>query len=96
MCMLSLVVKSGAPLYLRFRLLIVVASLVGAQTLGHMGFSRRSSQAPECGLSSYGTQTWLVRCMWHLPRPGIKLVSLALQGGFLTTEPPGKPVSQRF
>ena len=57
MCMLSLVVKSGAPLYLRFRLLIIVASLVGAQTLGHMGFSRRSSQAPECGLSSYGTQT---------------------------------------
>ena len=67
-----------------------VASLVGAQTLGHVGSSSRSSQAPECWLSSYGTRTWFVRCMWHLPRPGIKLVSLALQGGFLATEPPGK------
>ena len=57
MCMLSLVVKSGAPLYLWFKLLIVVASLVGAQTLGHMGFSRRSSLAPERGLSSYATRT---------------------------------------
>ena len=26
-----------------------------------------------------------------LPNPGIKLVSLALAGGFFTTEPPGKP-----
>ena len=25
-----------------------------------------------------------------LPRPGIKLMSLALAGGFFTTEPPGK------
>ena len=88
--MLSLIVKSGATLYLRYRLLTVVASLVGAQTVGHMGSSSRSSQAPECWLSSYGTQTWLVRCMWHLPRPGIKPVFLALQGGFLATEPPGK------
>ena len=29
--------------------------------------------------------------MWDLPRPGIKMVSFALQGGFLTTGPPGKP-----
>ena len=28
--------------------------------------------------------------MWDLPGPGIKLVSLALAGGFLTTGPPGK------
>ena len=26
-----------------------------------------------------------------LPDPGIELTSLALAGGFLTTEPPGKP-----
>ena len=26
-----------------------------------------------------------------LPNPGIKPVSLALAGGFFTTEPPGKP-----
>ena len=29
--------------------------------------------------------------MWDLPRPGIKPVSPALAGRFLTTEPPGKP-----
>ena len=29
--------------------------------------------------------------LWNLPAPGIKLVSLPLQGGFLTTGPPGKP-----
>ena len=28
---------------------------------------------------------------WDLPRPGIELVSPTLQGGFLTTGPPGKP-----
>ena len=30
--------------------------------------------------------------MWDLPRLGIKATSPALAGGFLTTEPPGKPV----
>ena len=29
--------------------------------------------------------------MWDLPGPGIKPVSPALAGGFLTTVPPGKP-----
>ena len=29
--------------------------------------------------------------MWDLPGPGIEPVSLALQRGFLTTGPPGKP-----
>ena len=29
--------------------------------------------------------------MWDLPRPGIKLMSPALSGGFFTIEPPGKP-----
>ena len=28
---------------------------------------------------------------WNLPRPGIELVSLALLGRFLTTEPPVEP-----
>ena len=31
--------------------------------------------------------------MWDLPRPGIERVSLALAGGFFTTEPPGKPLA---
>ena len=29
--------------------------------------------------------------MWDLPGPGVKPVSPALAGGFLTTDPPGKP-----
>ena len=29
--------------------------------------------------------------MWDLPQPGLEPVSPALAGGFLTTEPPGKP-----
>lgn len=29
--------------------------------------------------------------MWDLVGPGIELVSPALAGGFLTTEPAGKP-----
>ena len=31
--------------------------------------------------------------LWHvdLPRPGIEAMSPALEGGFFTTEPPGKP-----
>ena len=34
--------------------------------------------------------------MWDLPRPGLKLVSPALAGGFLTTAPPGRPQLQSF
>ena len=30
-----------------------------------------------------------------LPDPGIELMSLALAGGFFTTEPPAKPLSNR-
>ena len=33
-------------------------------------------------------------CETLVPGPGIKPVSLALQGGFLTTGPPGKPQVQ--
>ena len=29
--------------------------------------------------------------MWDLPGPGLKAMSPALVGGFLTTAPPGKP-----
>ena len=31
-----------------------------------------------------------------LPGPGIEPISLALQGGFLTTGPPGKPRALNF
>ena len=30
--------------------------------------------------------------MWDLPRPGTEPMSSALQGGFLTTRPPKKPL----
>ena len=41
-------------------------------------------------LSSCGARPQLLYSMWDLPRPGIKPVSPALQGGVLTTGPPGK------
>ena len=34
--------------------------------------------------------------MWHLPGPGLKPVSPALAGGFLTTAPPGKSLEVGF
>ena len=57
----------------------------------HMGFSGCSSWAPECRLCSCGAQVQLFHGMWNPPRPGTEPVSLALQGGYLTTGPPGKP-----
>ena len=45
-------------------------------------------------LSSCGVRAWLPHGMWDLfPRPGIELASPALEGGFLTTGPPGKSLS---
>ena len=44
-------------------------------------------------LSSCGTWAYLPRGMWDIPGPGIKLVSPAPQGGFLTTGSPGRPPS---
>ena len=52
-----------------------------AQAVGHVGFST-------CGAGAL-----LFRGMWGLPRSGIEPVSLALQGRFLLTGPPGKPKS---
>ena len=34
--------------------------------------------------------------MWNLPRPGIKLLSLALAGRFLTTGPQGTSLSRNL
>ena len=55
------------------------------------GLRSCSSQAPEHWLNSCGTQAQLPCSLQHLPGPGIELVSHALQGGFLTTGPSGKP-----
>ena len=55
------------------------------------GFSSCGSRALERRLSSCGAWAYLLRGMWDPPRPGLKPVSPALAGGFLTTAPPGKP-----
>ena len=34
--------------------------------------------------------------MWDLPGPGLEPMCPALAGGFLTTEPPGKPAAELF
>ena len=41
------------------------------------------------GSSSCGVWDLLPLGIWNLPRPGLKLVSPALAGGFFTTGPPG-------
>ena len=68
-------------------------SCCGAQALGYTGFSSCGSQGPECGLLSCGPSAQLPQGMWDLPRSGIEPVSLALQGRFSTTGPPGKSPS---
>ena len=62
----------------------------GLQWLQHVG---SGLAAP--GLSSTGSVAVVHRLscstMWDLPRPGVKPVSPALAGGFVTTEPLGNP-----
>ena len=60
----------------------------GAQALG-----ARASVVLVLGLSSCGARAWLRHRMWTLPGPGIKPVSPALADGFLTSGPPGKPIT---
>ena len=80
--------QQGLLSMLVLRLLTAVAALVGAQAVGSWASVAAASglQALGCGLSSR-----LFHSMWDLPEPGVKLVSLALQGGFLASGPPGKP-----
>ena len=59
--------------------LIIAASLVAEHRLQMRRLSNRGSRAQ------------LLHGMWDLPRSGLKPVSPALAGGFLTTVPPGKP-----
>ena len=67
----------------------------------HVGFSTRGTSAQQCGflvlghrLSSFGAWAQLLSGMWGLHRPGTEPLSLALAGGFFTTEPSEK--LQRF
>ena len=81
------------------RLLIVMAfSCCGARALGAQasvvvarGLSSCGPWALERRLSRCCARAFLLRGMWDLPGPGLKPVSLALVGRFLTTVPPGKP-----
>ena len=86
------------------RSLTEVASLVGgAQALGPRasviaarGLSSCGSWAPGHRLNCCGTRTLLLRSMWNLPESGIKLMSPALLGRFLSTVPPGKVQVNHF
>ena len=81
------VANRGCCLVTVRRLLIVVASLV------ERGLSdAQASVAMAHRLNSCGAQALLLGSMWDLAGSGIKPVSLALAGGFLTTEPPRKPL----
>ena len=84
-CGLSLVAVSGgysslwcAGFSLRWLLLLWSA---GSR---REGFSSCGSWALEHRLSSCGTQAQVLHGMWDLPGPGLKPVSPALAGGFLT------------
>ena len=61
-----------------------------AWVLRHAGFSSCSMWALGCGLSSCDTWAYLPHGMWNIPGPGIKPMSSALAGRFVTTEPPEK------
>ena len=54
---------------------------------GCAGFSSCGSWAVERRLSSCGAWAQLLHGTWDLPGPGLKPVSPALAGGFLTTAP---------
>ena len=47
--------------------------------------------AVQAGISRGGTQAWLPRGMWTLPKPGKESLSLILAGGSSTTGPPVSP-----
>ena len=56
-----------------------------------MDFPLQSAGSRVYGLSSCSAWAQLLWDIWALSRPGVELVSLALEGGLPTTGPPGKP-----
>ena len=77
-------------LFVAVRGLTAVASLVAEHRLQARGLSSCGLRTVEHRLSSCGAQAQLLCGMWDLPGSGLKPVSPALAGGFLTTAPPGK------
>ena len=62
----------------------------GFSCCGAWALGAQASVVVACRLSSCGARAQLLRGMWDLPGPGIKPMSPALAGRFLTTAPPGK------
>ena len=91
-CGISLVAASGGYSLLQCTGISLLWLLLLRSTGSRgVGFSSCGSRALERRLSSCGSQAQLLRGMWDLPGPGLEPVSPAVAGGFLTTEPPGKP-----
>ena len=86
-----------------YQVFVAVQAFLQSQRAGaplqvqSMGFSLwsilllQSTGARCAGFSSCGAWAQLPHRMWNLLEPGIKSVSPALAGGFLTTRPPGSP-----
>ena len=56
--------------------------------LQSIGPGAQASVTAVHGLNRVGIRAQLLQGVWDLPRPGLKAVSPALAGGFLTTGPP--------
>ena len=56
----------------------------------------RSTDSRVRGLRSCGIWAYVLHVISNLPGPGIEPVSLALVGGFFTTEPTGRPPNFLF
>ena len=72
------------------------SSACGARARGREGFRSCGLGTPDQRLSSCGTLAQLPHSIRDLPSPRIEPMSLALQGRFLTTGPPGKPRLHRL
>ena len=82
MCWLFLVAVTGVYSSLQFKGFSLQCLLLLQST----GFRPWASVVTACGLRSCGVQAQLLHGTWNLPGPGIKPMSPALAGGFLTTK----------
>ena len=74
----------------------VCVSHCGGFSCGAQAVGAQPSVVVAHGLSICVTWAPLLHGMWDLPRPGIEPVSPALKGGFSTTEPPEKSLSDIY
>ena len=72
------------------------ASHFGDFSCGPQALGAWASGVAAHGLSSCGTWASLTHGVWSVPGPGIEPMSLALQGRYLTTGPPGKPPDSSY